>query len=93
MPVPEEVRKVPRPVNTVVVENKAEGLRKYAVRARKGLKRIPGKHSRPVNGPVIGYIFNGEYIPLEKVPEIEPPRTSCRTLSRCSPLRTPGACM
>ena len=72
MAVPEEIRKVSRPLNTVVVENKTEGVRKYAVRARKGLKRIPGKHSQPVNGPVIGYIFNGEYIPIDKVPPVPP---------------------
>ena len=75
MAAPEEIRKVSRPLNTVVVENKTEGVRKYAVRARKGLKRIPGKHSQPVNGPVIGYIFNGEYIPIDKVPpEGVPPK-------------------
>ena len=31
MGVPEEIRKVPRPPNTVVVENKCEGPKHYAL--------------------------------------------------------------
>ena len=37
MSVPEEIRKVKRPVNTVVVDSGSKGLKRYAVRKRKGL--------------------------------------------------------
>lgn len=68
MPIPEEVRKVPRPVNTIVI---AYGKNKdrYAVRKRIGCKYVDGKR-KPVNGPTIGHIVDGRYIPLpEKTPE------------------------
>lgn len=68
MPIPEEIRKVPRPVNTIVI---AYGKNKdrYAVRQRVGCKYVDGKR-KPVNGPTIGHIVDGRFIPLpEKAPE------------------------
>ena len=68
MPIPEEIRKVPRPVNTIVI---AYGKNKdhYAVRQRIGCKYVDGKR-KPVNGPTIGHIVDGRFIPLpEKAPE------------------------
>lgn len=42
MGVPEEIRRVPRPSNTVVVDNGTEGVKRYAVRARSGVRYVPG---------------------------------------------------
>lgn len=64
MGVPEEIRRVKRPTNTIVVENKTDGPHKYAVRERKGMKYVPGGNPQPVNGKVIGHIFDGRFVPL-----------------------------
>lgn len=71
MPIPEEIRQVPRPVNTIVI---AYGKNKdhYAVRQRIGCKYVDGKR-KPVNGPTIGHIIDGRFIPL---PEKEPEKTA-----------------
>lgn len=68
MSVPESVRKVPRPRNTVVVDSGCNGARRYAVRARAGVKYGPHGEAMPVNGRVIGHIFNDVYIPAESQP-------------------------
>ena len=68
MGVPEEIRKVPRPKNTVVVENKDDGPRHYAVRARAGVKYVKGGNPQPVNGGVIGYIYEGRFVPASEKP-------------------------
>lgn len=62
MPVPPEILAVKRPVNTVVI---AYGKNKnlFAVRQRIGCKYVNGKR-RPVNGPTIGRIRDGRYVPL-----------------------------
>lgn len=64
MPIPREILDVERPVNTVVI---AYGRDKhlYAVRQRVGCKNIGGRHL-PVNGPTIGHIIDGAYVPLQK---------------------------
>ena len=64
MAVPEYIRKVPRPVNTVVVDNGKDSPNRYAVRERAGTKYIRDGNPQPKNGKVIGHIFNGTYIPL-----------------------------
>lgn len=62
MPVPQEILAVPRPKNTVVIiYGKEKNL--YAVRQRVGCRNVGGRHL-PVNGPTIGHIVNGEYIPV-----------------------------
>lgn len=58
MSIPEEIRKIKRPTNTIV---KKIG-NKYAVIQRVGCKRKNGKNL-PVNGSVIGHIINGMYVP------------------------------
>jgi hypothetical protein len=68
MGIPEDVRAVPRPKNTVVIENKEEGPRHYAVRSRKGVRYVPGKNPQPVNGRVIGYIYDGRFVPAQRTP-------------------------
>ena len=62
MPIPPEILAVKRPVNTVVI---AYGKNKnlFAVRQRIGCKYVNGKR-RPVNGPTIGRIRDGRYVPL-----------------------------
>lgn len=73
MPIPEEIRKVPRPKNTVVVENKEDGPKHYAVRSRKGSKYVPGGNPQPINGNVIGYIYKGEFVPIDDQPAVKGP--------------------
>ena len=41
MAIPEYIRKVPRPVNTVVVDNGKDGPNRYAVRERAGTQCCP----------------------------------------------------
>ncbi len=65
MGVPKEIREVPRPANTVVVDNGKEGPRRYAVRERLGVKYVPGGNPQPLNGSVIGYICDGKYVAKE----------------------------
>ena len=63
MAVPASIRKVPRPVNTVVIDNGKEGPNRYAVRERSGTKYVPGGNPQPRNGKVIGHIVDGKYVP------------------------------
>lgn len=63
MAIPKEIRDVPRPSNTVVVENRTEGPKRYAVRARLGTKYVPHGNPQPINGEVIGYIYGGKFHP------------------------------
>ena len=62
MSIPKMILAVERPKNTVVI---AYGRDKnlYAVRQRVGCKYVNGRHV-PVNGPTIGHIVGGRYIPL-----------------------------
>lgn len=73
MGVPEDIRNVPRPKNTVVVENKETGLRHYAVRERAGVNYVKGGNPQPVNGKVIGHIYEGRFIPVSERPGINGP--------------------
>ena len=61
MPIPKEILAVERPRNTVVI---AYGKNKdlYAVRQRVGCRNDNGRHL-PVNGPTIGHIVDGRYVP------------------------------
>ena len=64
MAIPENIRKVPRPVNTVIVDNGKDRPNRYAVRERAGIKYIQNGNPQPKNGKVIGHIFEGAYVPL-----------------------------
>ncbi len=66
MGVPAEIRGVPRPKNTVVVDTGSKGDKRYAVRERAGTKYIPGGNPQPISGKVIGYIVDGKYCPREE---------------------------
>ncbi len=48
----------------MVVENKTDGPKKYAVRERKGVKYVSGSNPQPINGAVIGHIIDNMYVPL-----------------------------
>lgn len=63
MPIPKEILAVPRPKNTIVI---AYGKDKhlYAVRQRVGCRNDNGRHL-PVNGPTIGHIIGGMYVPVD----------------------------
>ena len=62
MPIPKEILEVKRPTNTVVI---AYGKDKnhYGVRQRVGCRNDGGRHL-PVNGPTIGHIVDGLYVPI-----------------------------
>jgi len=64
MPIPQDILAVSRPKNTVVI---AYGKNKnlYAVRQRIGCRNDSGRHL-PVNGPTIGHIIDGMYVPIDK---------------------------
>lgn len=63
MPIPQSILSVPRPKNTVVIAyGKDKSL--YAVRQRVGCRNVNGRHL-PVNGPTIGHIIDGAYVPVE----------------------------
>ena len=63
MGIPEEIRKVERPANTVVVAY-GKDKDKYAVRSRTGCRNINGRRL-PVEGPIIGHIVDGQYVPID----------------------------
>lgn len=64
MPIPQDILAVARPKNTVVI---AYGKNKnlYAVRQRIGCRNDNGRHL-PINGPTIGHIIDGVYIPIDR---------------------------
>ena len=67
MAVPKYIREVPRPVNTVVIDNGKDGPTRYAVRERKGVQYVSGGNPQPQNGRVIGHIVDGVYVPKSQV--------------------------
>ena len=66
MAVPEKIRKIPRPRNTIVVDNGRPGSNRYAVRSRAGVKYVSGGNPQPRNGKVVGHIVDGKYVPLHE---------------------------
>ena len=64
MAVPESIRKVPRPVNTIVGDNGKSGPNQYPVRERVSVMYVSGGNPQPKNGRVIGHIVDGVYVPL-----------------------------
>ena len=61
MAIPEEIRKIERPTNTIVRENRNGGRFRYMVIERIGCKRVNGKNI-PINGKTIGHIIDGVYV-------------------------------
>ena len=66
MAVPEDIRAVKRPVNTIVDDSGREGPNRYAVRQRSSVKYVPGGNPQPRNGKVIGHIIDHRYVPLKE---------------------------
>ncbi len=62
MKVPEEIRKVERPVNTYVSAYKTQNGVTYYVRSHLGCKYDKGRRL-PISGPTVGYIINNKYVP------------------------------
>lgn len=71
MSVPENIRKVRRPVNTVVVDSGRNGPKRYSVRERKDVRYVPGGNPQPVNGKTIGYIVDDRFVPISESSEYE----------------------
>ena len=55
MGIPLEIRRVKRPVNTVITTNGTNSAKRYAVRERIGVKYIPGGNPQPIYGKIIGF--------------------------------------
>ena len=72
MAVPESIRQVPRPSNTVVIDSGSNGLKRYAVHSRAKVVYTPGRNPRPVNGPVIGHIIGGKFLPVVSGAKLAP---------------------
>ena len=72
MAVPDHIRKVPRPVNTIVEDNGRDGPNRYAVRERINTKYIPRGNPQPRNGKVIGHIRDGRFVSKQ-----EPSSVAC----------------
>jgi hypothetical protein len=73
MAVPESIRIVERPVNTIVDDNGRDGPLRYAVRERASTKSIPGGKPQPSNGRVIGHIIDGRFVPKTEETAAEGP--------------------
>ncbi len=65
MRVPEKIRAVPRPVNTIVDDSGRDGPKRYAVRQRSKIKYVPNGNPQPINGKVIGHIIDYKFVPIE----------------------------
>lgn len=68
MPIPKHILAVQRPKNTIVYAY-GKNKDKFAVRQRIGCKNVDGRHI-PVNGPTIGHIIDGQYVPIDLQPPI-----------------------
>jgi len=67
MKVPDEIRNVERPVNTIVEYSGRDGPKRYSVRQRSSIKYIPGKNPQPHNGKVVGHIINYKFVPVDNI--------------------------
>jgi hypothetical protein len=75
MAVPENVRLVKRPVNTIVDDNGGDGLYRYAVCERAGAKYVAGGNPRPSDGRVVGHIIGDQFVPQVEKTAISGPET------------------
>ena len=71
MGVPENIRNVDRPKNTIVDDSGREGVNRYSVRVRSGVTYVRNGNPQPGNGKVIGHIINGRFVPVtERVSDV-----------------------
>ena len=82
MPVPAEIRAVPRPKNTIVEDNGREGPNRYSVRERTSTKYVAGSNPQPHNGKVIGHIIDFKFVPKQTAAAVVKP--DMRSKSRSS---------
>lgn len=80
MSVPKYIREIPRPKNTIVQAYGIHKDRYLVIQRLKSVKGPNGKY-RPVNGPAIGHIIHGQYVPLSspEVQNISMDCTDCKT--------------
>lgn len=64
MAVPENIRNVERPVNTIVEDTGRPGPNRYPVRERATIKYVHGGNPQPRNGKVIGHIIDNQFVPI-----------------------------
>jgi len=69
MTVPEEIRKIERPTNTIIVPYGKDKDR-YAVKIRVGCRSVNGRKI-PIDGPIIGHIIDGKFVPKTEIPGIK----------------------
>lgn len=74
MSVPQDIRAVPRPKNTVVTDTGGKGPLRYCVRARTKAVRT-AKGFQPRNGKVIGHIVDGAFVPVSSRTKAKERRT------------------
>ncbi len=65
MAVPEHIRKVERPSNTVVTDSGRDTPLRYAVRERQGVTYVKNGNPQPKNGRVIGHITDNKFVPSQ----------------------------
>jgi len=76
MAVPQAIREVKRPLNTIVEDSGRDSAFRYSVRERGEIVYESGRNPRPMNGKVIGHIINGEYVPKAEKTKTEPEELS-----------------
>ncbi|NBK24567.1 MAG: transposase [Spirochaetia bacterium] len=64
MGVPEHIRSVDRPKNTIVEDSGRDGVNRYSVRVRSAVKYVKGGNPQPGNGRVIGHIIHERFVPI-----------------------------
>lgn len=64
MGVSEKIRSVDRPKNTIVDDSGRDGVNRYSVRVRAGVKYVKNGNPQPGNGKVIGHIINERFVPI-----------------------------
>ena len=77
MSVPENIRSVQRPKNTVVVDTGSNSVLRYAVRERKGTVYVPGGNPQPRNGKIIGHIIDFKFVPVKSAVAENGPAQLC----------------
>lgn len=65
MAVPEHIRRVERPSNTVVTDSGRDTPLRYAVRERQGVTYVKNGNPQPKNGRVIGHIIDNKFVPSQ----------------------------
>lgn len=73
MAVPEEIRMVERPVNTVVIDTGNHSLYRYAVRERSKTVYIKDHNPSPRNGKIIGHIIDKRFVPIKETKSEDKP--------------------